>query len=379
MTTYLACMGTRPEIIKMFPVYRTLKERGQTVHVLHTGQHEQVADALYQFFDMGPDYSVRLSRSTPTLSNLTAELLRGIDDAIREDKPDVVLVQGDTASALVGAMVGYFHDIPVAHVEAGLRTGQREPFPEEKNRELISRLATWHFTPTDLAYDNLKREGLDQSHIYQVGNTVIDAALWVSRQLSAMPSVNTLPEDVHQFLNAYTQHRLVLVTAHRRENWGRPIQLIAAAVAALLKRHPDVIVVWPQHPNPAVRQDIQTALANVDADTRSRIGLTDPLEYPALIEVLSRSNFTLTDSGGIQEEASALSKPVLIARESTERQELVTAGGARLVGTNPDHILEQGSLLLRCPQTYASMQLPECPFGDGRSAERIADVLTYSL
>lgn len=193
MTTYLACMGTRPEIIKMFPVYRSLKERGQDVHVLHTGQHEQIADALYQFFDMGPDYSVHLSRSVPTLSHLTAELFKGIDEAVEQDQPDVLLVQGDTASALVGAMVGYYHDIPVAHVEAGLRTGQRDPFPEEKNRELISRLATWHFPPTPNAFHNLVREGLDQSHIYQVGNTVIDAALWVNRQLTAMPEVNTLP------------------------------------------------------------------------------------------------------------------------------------------------------------------------------------------
>jgi UDP-N-acetylglucosamine 2-epimerase (non-hydrolysing) len=378
MNTYLACIGTRPEIIKMAPVYRTLKERGESISVLHTGQHKDVAHALYKFFDMGPDFQMQLQRELPTLSNLTAELLNGIDQVVAQVKPDVVLVQGDTASAFVGAMVGYYRDIPVAHIEAGLRTGLHDPFPEEKNRELIGRLANWHFPPTPQAARNLLREGISKDHIFEVGNTVIDAALWVKNRIMDNIASDTLPPDVQAFLKANLPARLMLVTAHRRENWGRPIQQIALAVGALLKLHPDLIVVWPLHPNPSVRADIQQAFGSLDDVCRARLCLTDPLEYPALISLLAHSHFSLTDSGGIQEEASALKRPVLITRDSTERQELVDAGGAILVGTDPQKIIEKASTLLQDPALYRSMQLSQCPFGDGQSAHRIADILTRS-
>ena len=378
MNSYLACIGTRPEIIKMAPIYRTLKERGETINVLHTGQHEDVANALYKFFEMGPDFHMQLLRQLPSLSNLTAELLKGIDQVMAEVQPDVVLVQGDTASAFVGAMVGYYRDIPVAHIEAGLRTGLHDPFPEEKNRELIGRLANWHFPPTPQAASNLLREGISRDRIFEVGNTVIDAALWVKNRIVDKPVSDTIPPDVQAFLKTHFPARLMLVTAHRRENWGRPIQQIALAVGALLKLHPDLIVVWPLHPNPSVRADIQQAFSALDAQCRERVCLTDPVQYPALISLLANSHFCLTDSGGIQEEASALKRPVLITRESTERQELVDAGGAVLVGTDPQRILEQASALLRDPALYRSMQLSQCPFGDGHSAHRIVDVLTRS-
>ena len=376
MTTYLACMGTRPEIIKMAPIYKTLKARGENVQVLHTGQHEDVAQALYTFFDMDPDYQIQLKRRLPGLSDLTAELLQGIDRVLTEVKPDVMLVQGDTASALVGAMAGYYHDVPVAHIEAGLRTGQHDPFPEEKNRELIGRLAHWHFPPTAHAADNLRREGVPAKQIHEVGNTVIDAALWVKSQMDQHGAPDALPPEVHSFVQNHGASRLMLVTAHRRENWGRPIQLIAAAVGILLKLHPDLTVVWPLHPNPSVRADIQNAFSTLDTASRQRLCLTDPLEYPALISLLARCHFCLTDSGGIQEEASAFHCPVLITRDSTERQELVDAGGAVLVGTDPHRIVEQASALLNDPWAYRAMQVHESPFGDGHSAQRIADVLT---
>lgn len=378
MNSYLACIGTRPEIIKMAPVYRTLKERGKTIHVLHTGQHEDVANTLYKFFDMGPDFHVHLLRKLPTLSNLTAELFNGIDQIIAEVKPEVILVQGDTASAFVGAMVGYYRDIPVAHIEAGLRTGMHDPFPEEKNRELIGRLANWHFPPTPQAARNLLREGIEKSHIYEVGNTVIDAALWVKNRIKGDRIKDTIPPDIQAFIKTHGSARLMLVTAHRRENWGRPIQLIASAVGTLLQLHPNLIVVWPLHPNPSVRADIQQVFETLDEHTRQRLCLTDPLDYPALIGLLAQSYFSLTDSGGIQEEASALKRPVLITRNSTERQELVDAGGAILVGTDPHKIIETASKLLRDQALYRSMQLSDCPFGDGHSADRIADVLTHS-
>ncbi len=376
MSTYLACMGTRPEIIKMAPIYRTLKAQGEDVQVLHTGQHEEVAQALYKFFDMDPDFQIQLRRQSPTLSNLTAELLQGIDGVIDKVKPDVVLVQGDTASAFVGAMASYYRDVPVAHVEAGLRTGQHDPFPEEKNRELIGRLANWHFPPTPQAADNLRREGIAPQQIFEVGNTVIDAALWVKTQMDQNGAPDALPAEVRSFLQAHAASRLMLVTAHRRENWGRPIQQIAAAVGILLRLHPDLTVIWPLHPNPSVRADIQNVLSQLDAANRQRLCLTDPLEYPALISLLAHAHCCLTDSGGIQEEASAFKCPVLITRDSTERQELVDAGGAVLVGTDPHRIVEQASALLNDPWAYRAMQVLESPFGDGHSAQRIADVLT---
>ena len=375
MTHFLACMGTRPEIIKMFPVVRTLRERGQPVQVLHTGQHLDMAESLYRFFDMGPDHRLQLRRSVPGLSALTAELLEGVDAILDQTRPDLILVQGDTTSALVGAMAGYFRDIPVVHVEAGLRTGQHDPFPEEKNRELIGRLAQLHFPPTAQARQNLLREGVPDGQVHQVGNTVIDAALWVRRELSRPDAPDVLPPQVRRFLRMHLPSRLLLVTAHRRENWGLPMRKIASAVAALLQLHPDVIIVWPMHPNPSVREDIQNTLAALEPAMRTRLCLTDPLDYPALMAVLAHCHFTLTDSGGIQEEASALMRPVLITRESTERQELVDVGGARLVGTEPSHIVEEASLLLSSEPVYKSMQLRRSPFGDGHAAERIADVL----
>lgn len=375
MTLCLACMGTRPEIIKMFPVVQALRARGQPVQVLHTGQHLDMAESLYRFFGLGPDHRLQLQRRQPGLPALTAELIDGVGDVLERVRPDLVLVQGDTTSALAGAMAGYFKDIAVAHVEAGLRTGTHDPFPEEKNRELIARLAQLHFAPTPQARQNLLAEGVPAAQVLQVGNTVIDAALWVRRELARPQAPDVLPPEVRRFLSQNLPSRLLLVTAHRRENWGLPMRKIASAVAALLQLHPDVIVVWPLHPNPAVREDVQQTLQGVDPALLARLCLSGPLEYPALMAVLAHCHFTLTDSGGIQEEASALMRPVLVLRESTERQELVDAGGARLVGTEPSQIVEDASLLLASEPVYRSMQLRRSPFGDGHAAERIAEAL----
>jgi len=377
MKTYLACMGTRPEIIKMAVLHRVLKEQGDRALVLHTGQHEQMADVLYRFFDMEPDLRIDLKRSSAGLAHLTSLLLENVDRIIEEVRPDAVLVQGDTTSAMVGALAAYYHDTPVAHVEAGLRTGQRDPFPEEKNRELIGRLAAWHFPPTPQARQNLLAEGVDASRVFEVGNTVIDAALWVRDKLvaSGWDAGEAMPEALRHFLGAHGDSRILLITAHRRENWGQPIRDIARAVGQLLAEHPDTAAVWPVHPNPRVRDDVETVISALPRASRSRICLTDPLDYPALMAVLARCHFTLTDSGGIQEEASALARPVLITRNATERQELLQAGGARLVGTDVQQILEQSRNLLNDESAYRSMQLPASPFGDGRSAQRIAEIL----
>ncbi|MFN8954079.1 MAG: non-hydrolyzing UDP-N-acetylglucosamine 2-epimerase [Burkholderiales bacterium] len=379
MSTYLVCTGTRREIIKMAPVHRLLKERGETVQVLHTGQHDEMAQSLYRFFDMGPDHQIQFTRTFSRLSQITAELMQCNDQDVAQTRPDVVLVQGDTSSALVGAMTAYFRDIPVAHIQAGLRTWQNDPFPEEKHREIIGRLAHWHFPSTPDACDKLLREGVQRRHIHEVGNTVIDAALWVQQLRSAGRQRSDYPAAVQQMMATYPGAPLLLVTAHRRENWGRPIQHIAAAVGALLKVNPALVVVWPQQPNADVRQDIALGLAGLAPDCLQRICLTEPLAYPALIGLLADSHFCLTDSGGIQKEASALKKPVLITKPSTARHALVDAGGALLVGSDPHAIVDQASTLLRDPDLYRVMQGSPCPFGDGHSAERIVDVLTGKL
>jgi UDP-N-acetylglucosamine 2-epimerase (non-hydrolysing) len=376
--TYLACIGTRPEIIKVAPVYRQLKEQGKVVRVLHTGQHGSMADALYRFFEMPPDVRIDLRKDSSSLGHLCAALMGGIENAMRELAPDVLMVQGDTSSALMGALVGYFQDVPVAHIEAGLRTGQHEPFPEEKNRELIGRLARWHFTPTRQCSGNLRAEGVATQAILEVGNTVIDSALWTSKRIveNSFDVMTTYPAALHRFIERYPTRRLVLVTAHRRENWGQPIRNIAHALALTLSDHPDVVAVWPLHPNPSVQADVRSVLEGLNESIAERICLTEPLDYPALIGLLMRCHFTLTDSGGIQEEASAFGKPVLIARQSTERQELVEMGGAVLVGTRVKAIRQGAARLLNNPGTYASMQLETSPFGDGHAARRIVTVLT---
>ncbi|MGY8905324.1 MAG: non-hydrolyzing UDP-N-acetylglucosamine 2-epimerase [Burkholderiales bacterium] len=376
--TYLACIGTRPEIIKMAPVYQALKSRGEKVVLLHTGQHEAIAQALYAFFEMPPDISIDLQRKSASLAHLTSALIDSVDAAVQTLQPDVVMVQGDTSSALVGALIGYYHNKPVAHIEAGLRTHEREPFPEEKNRELIGRLAHWHFPPTAQAKSNLLDEGIDPAWIFEVGNTVIDAALW-TRQRIAQPASDAseaMPANLNEFLVRYPAQRLILVTAHRRENWGQPIRNIANALAQTIANHPDTVAVWPVHPNPAVRADVEAGIQQLPLQVRARICLTEPLGYQALIGLLGRCAFTLTDSGGIQEEASAFGKPVLVARNSTERQELVDAGGALLVGTQVATLLAHIEMLLTDPTLYRSMQLDKSPFGDGHSAVRIADILT---
>lgn len=376
--TFLTCVGTRPEIIKMAMLHRALRGLGHRMVVLHTGQHEEIAHALYRFFEMPPDIVIDLQRKSGSLAHLTSALMEGIDAAMERTRPDIVMVQGDTNSAFAGALVSYYHGRPVAHVEAGLRTYERDPFPEEKNRELIGRLARWHFAPTAQARRNLLGEGIGEDSIHEVGNPVIDAALWTREHIQhpAFDLAEFAPHSLCRFLTRHGGKPTLLVTAHRRENWGQPIANIAAAVAIILARHRDVVAVWPVHPNPAILGDIQRGLEGVDAAVRERIELTDPLEYPAMIALLSRCQFTLTDSGGVQEEASALRVPVLIARAGTERQELVHAGGARVVGTEVEALVREASALLRDPGARAAMQLERSPFGDGKSAQRIAGILT---
>lgn len=382
--TVLLCMGTRPEIIKMAPVYTALVERGIDAKVLHTGQHGDVAEVLYQFFGIEPAMRLSLQRRNNSLAELSAQLKIHISDALQKIKPKAVLVHGDTSSALIAALCSFYEQIPVGHVEAGLRTHTfYDPFPEEKNRELIGRLAQWHFAPTQQAVKNLRREGL-QSGIYMTGNTVIDAAVSTIARLNQH---NSLPDELKEIpdlveMNASNnkqEKRLILITAHRRENWGEPIQNIARAALAWLKRDRQSIVVWPLHPNPLVAEGVRSVLKEEhDADVLSRIHLIAPVDYPALIWLLKNAWIIATDSGGIQEEASAFSKRILVLRETTERPEVLECGLGQLIGTNSDGILGE---LSRALSTNAQPLLPleNNPFGDGKASARIAEQLIHDM
>ncbi len=370
----LLCAGTRPEIIKMAPVFHELRHRGAQVGLLHTGQHDEMAWPLYRFFGIEPVASLTPQRKGSSLSHLCASLLAQSADAIDAWRPDAVLVQGDTVSALQCGVAAYYAKVPVGHVEAGLRTYETDPFPEEKNRELLARISQWHFTPTAQATRHLQQEFI-RSGIHEVGNTVVDAVHLGRQRLQAYTPDSATASDIDAFLRRHADRRVVLVTAHRRENWGEPMLRIAQAVRQLVETRGDVVWVWPMHQNPDVRDAILTAMHGMADADRDRLLLTAPADYPSLLQVLDRCHLTLTDSGGIQEEAATVSRPVVVMRDSTERQELIEAGGGVLVGADPQRIVHTVGQLLDDAQAHAAMCLTTNPFGDGQASRRIADIL----
>jgi len=377
----LLCMGTRPEIIKMAPVYHALKVANLNTLIVHTGQHDSMAWPLYDFFDMHPDRIIHLERRSLGLAHLGALLLEHLDRIHAAVQPVAVLVQGDTSSALMGALAAFYRQIPVGHIEAGLRTHTPyDPFPEEMNRALIARLAHWHFAPTARAVDNLEAEGITGSRVTMVGNTVIDAArmglAWLHREAGR---TDALPACLNGLYTLPAQRHLLLVTAHRREHWGSGIAAIAEAIGQLLLREPRFEVVWPVHANAAVGDVVRSVLDNLPDAAAARLHLCEPLDYPALLWLLDACWLVLTDSGGIQEEACALHKPVLVMRESTERAELIEAGGGLLVGTCRDTIVTRTLSLLAEPERYRAMQQAANPFGDGHSGAAICDILAHEL
>jgi len=377
----LLCIGTRPEIIKMAPVFRALKKTTLLPLVLHTGQHDEKSLPLYRFFEMDPGDSLGLSRNRDSLGHLTAVMLDYLDAVIRELSPDAILVQGDTTSALSAALIAFYNKIPVGHVEAGLRSHSAyNPFPEEKNRELIARLSHWHFAPTEQAVINMRSEGVDEQRIFLVGNTVVDAAQWGLEHLDryfSNPDVNTaLPLER---LAALDTSRLVLITAHRRENWQGPIADIAEGVKRVLRAHSDLVVLWPVHPNPSVRQTVTNAMHGLEEDSARRLLLTPPLNYPELLWVLKKSWLTLTDSGGIQEESVTARVPVLVLRKTTERPEIIRIGAGALIGTSPAAISEWVDRLTQEPELHEKMRSQTSPFGNGHSGEAIAGILEEEL
>lgn len=371
----LLCMGTRPEIIKMAPVALALRELDVPFVVLHTGQHEEMAWPLYEFFGIQPQHVLCLKRERVHLSGLGAELLGGIAEVIAELSPRHVLVHGDTLSALMAAQAAYFARVPVSHVEAGLRTGDPgNPFPEEKSRELIARLAAWHFAPTRMARTNLLAEGIHDRQILVTGNTVVDATLEAGRRIAGRNLDSLHGPEVGAFMRANARRPLLVVSAHRRENWGAGIAGIAQGVRELLVAQPEMAVLWTLHPNPVVRNEVLSRLGGLPAPVSGRLCLVPPMDYPSMIGALRCAWMVLTDSGGLQEEAATLGTPVLVLREVTERPELIACGFGAVVGTRPEVIRQKVTQMLQEPLLRNGLVRGERanPFGDGQAAKRIA-------
>lgn len=362
--------GTRPEVIKMLPVYKELKQRpGIVPKMILTGQHNELAHEVMRIFDIRADRDMQVMQQGQTLVGLAGRLAGSLAHYLAESPPDMLLVQGDTTSAMIAGIFGFYSGIPVGHIEAGLRTGNLQaPFPEEFNRRVLTLAARWHFAPTKTAAANLAKEGVQQQ-VHIVGNTVIDAALMVAKQ----ETENTQKLSARfPFLNE-TKKRLVLVTAHRRENFGAGIQAIATAVKALSGLRPDLEFIIPMHPNPNVRPVFLSLLQDV-----ANIHLMDPLGYDEVLFLIRKSVMILTDSGGIQEEAPAFDVPVLVLRNETERPEGIEAGCSVLVGTHPETIQNTFLKIMDHPESYHKMSAAPNPYGDGQASRRIVDILLQS-
>jgi UDP-N-acetylglucosamine 2-epimerase (non-hydrolysing) len=366
MIQSLFIFGTRPEAIKLCPVIRHMKSRPDDfdVRVCVTAQHREMLDQVLRAFDVTPDRDLDIMRSGQTLSQSTSRIIAALEPILVEEKPDIVLVQGDTTTTFCGALAAFYAKIPVGHIEAGLRTGDpRQPFPEEMNRVLTGKLASLHFPATEGAAQNLYREGVDPAAVIVTGNTGIDAVLHVKQALEAgkLVGLNGFHTDASK--------KLIVVTAHRRESFGAGFEGICAALARLARRD-DVEIVYPVHPNPNVQAAVNRHLAG-----QPNITLLDPMDYVPFVDLMRRADLLLTDSGGIQEEAPSLGKPVLVLRDKTERPEAVSAGTALLVGTSARKIGDEVERLLDDPDAYQKMARRHNPYGDGKASARIADVL----
>lgn len=367
--------GTRPEAIKMAPLYHALKacsEQFET-QVCVTAQHRQMLDQVLRVFEITPDIDLNLMKAGQDLYDVTASVLLGMRDVLRQHKPDALLVHGDTTTSLAAAMAGFYAGVPVGHVEAGLRTHDvYAPFPEEFNRQVASKVTRWHFAPTEFSQQNLLNERVDEDQITVTGNTVIDALLWV---LARIDSDTQRQAALADFLNdrlpfPWQSERFVLITGHRRENFGDGFLQICEALKDLAARYPNVHLVYPVHLNPNVQQPVKSLLADLP-----NVHLIEPLDYEPFVYLLKHSHIVLTDSGGIQEEAPSLGKPVLVMRDVTERPEAVDAGTVILVGANRERIVANVSELLENDSTYKRMSRAHNPYGDGKACERIIDVL----
>ena len=358
----MTVFGTRPEAIKMCPLVLEMRKYTDYIEpiVAVTAQHREMLDQVLRLFAINPDYDLNIMTSGQTLYDVTVRALLGLKDVIAAAKPHLILVHGDTTTTFAGSLAAYYAQIELGHVEAGLRTGNKfSPYPEEMNRKLTGSLADYHFAPTAVSRDNLLRENVPGDHIFVTGNTVIDALnTTVQKDFAFTDPV------IHEALGS--GKRLILMTTHRRENLGEPMRQVYRALKTVLEQHPDTAAIFPVHRNPKVREVVQAELAVID-----RVYLTEPMDYEPFANLMNRADIVLTDSGGIQEEAPALGKPVLVLRDTTERPEAVTAGTVRLTGTGYEAVREETSRLLDDPAYYRSMAEAVNPYGDGRACERI--------
>ena len=365
----MSVIGTRPEAIKMAPLILALQEEEDVESVLCvTAQHRSMLDQVLTLFDLTPDYDLNIMKPNQTISMITANVLLGMNDVLEKEKPDMVLVHGDTSTTFVTALACFYHQIPVGHVEAGLRTFNKySPFPEEMNRILTGHIADLHFAPTQRNKENLKREGLDEKNIYITGNTVIDALLQV------VDKPYSFEDETLSSLN-FEEKRIVTITCHRRENLGEHMDAIFRAVARIAKEFPDVEVVYPVHLNPKVKEAASRHLSGI-----KNVHLIAPLTYQPFVNLMAKSYVIITDSGGMQEEAPALGKPVLVVRKETERPEAVEAGTVKLAGVNERDIYEAARKLLTDKREYDTMAKAVNPYGDGKACARIIEILKKVL
>ncbi|QKE33110.1 UDP-N-acetylglucosamine 2-epimerase (non-hydrolyzing) [Vibrio fluvialis] len=366
----LTVFGTRPEAIKMAPLVHALStdERFES-RVCVTAQHREMLDQVLELFEITPDYDLNIMKAGQTLNDVTAKILLELKPVLQEFKPDVVLVHGDTATTFAASLAAYYEQIAVGHVEAGLRTGNiYSPWPEEANRKLTGALASYHFAPTLTSKDNLLKENIDESKVYVTGNTVIDALLMIKEKIATDNDLKSTLAAQFPFLDE--NKKLILVTGHRRESFGGGFERICESLAITARKHPEVQIVYPMHLNPNVREPVNRILSAID-----NVVLVEPQQYLPFIYLMNRSNIILTDSGGIQEEAPSLGKPVLVMRDTTERPEAVVAGTVKLVGTNVQQITRELDILLADEAEYKAMSIAHNPYGDGQACQRILEEL----
>lgn len=359
----LTIFGTRPEAIKMAPLVKEIEKNSDKFEsiVCVTAQHREILDQVLELFNIKPDFDLNIMKENQNLWSITSDVLLKVKDVIEKVKPDVVLVHGDTTTSMAAALSAFYARVPVGHVEAGLRTFDKYyPFPEEINRVFADSVCTYHFAPTDKSCENLIKSQISQEHIYKTGNTVIDALLY---------TVENHKQNIEN-LNLDNNLKTILLTSHRRENFGEPIREICTAILEIVERNKDIQVVYPVHPNPNVRKPVYELLAD-----KERIHLIEPLEYAQFCNLMKQSHIILTDSGGVQEEAPSLGKPVLVLRDTTERPEAIEYGTVKLVGTNKEKIVSTVQLLLDSDEEYNKMAEAINPYGDGLASKRIVEVL----
>ncbi|MBD8514416.1 UDP-N-acetylglucosamine 2-epimerase (non-hydrolyzing) [Photobacterium sp. CAU 1568] len=366
----LTVFGTRPEAIKMAPLVHALNDDERfEAKVCVTAQHREMLDQVLELFDIAPDYDLNLMKAGQTLNDVTARILLELKSVLQEFKPDIVLVHGDTATTFAASLAAYYEQIPVGHVEAGLRTGNiYSPWPEEANRKLTGALTKYHFAPTETSKENLLKENYDEQNITVTGNTVIDALLMIKSKIDNNTNLKATLSAQFPFLDE--NKKLVLVTGHRRESFGGGFERICQALAETAKQHPNIQILYPMHMNPNVREPVNRILSDIH-----NVYLIEPQQYLPFIYLMDRAHIILTDSGGIQEEAPSLGKPVLVMRDTTERPEAVSAGTVKLVGTNIKQIVDNLNVLLTDKNAYQSMSYAHNPYGDGNACKTILDKL----